>query len=193
MPARLKHKEPIVDAAIRHFRRQGYPETRLNEIAESSGAPKGSIYYHFPNGKRSIAVAAVDEAGRRMAGTMRDIASRSASPAEFIKGFAEKLACWMVATSFGNACPMTSVLLELAPEDRDARMAGARAYERRFEVIQEVLEAAGYPDSVSRSIAVVWMSALNGALIQCRVYRSPSPLYTVGKFLGDTLEPVDRN
>ena len=67
MPAVPKHREPITDAAVRLFRRKGYAATGLNEIVEVSGAPKGSLYHYFPEGKASIAVAAVEEAGRRVA------------------------------------------------------------------------------------------------------------------------------
>ena len=42
------------------FRRQGYAGTGLNDIVELSGAPKGSLYHYFPDGKASIAEAAVD-------------------------------------------------------------------------------------------------------------------------------------
>ena len=70
MPAVPKHRKPIVDAAVTLFRRQGYAGTGLNDIVDTSGAPKGSLYHYFPDGKASIAVAAVEEAGRRVAETM---------------------------------------------------------------------------------------------------------------------------
>jgi AcrR family transcriptional regulator len=37
----------ILDAAARLFRRQGYSETTLRQIAKSAGMQAGSIYYHF--------------------------------------------------------------------------------------------------------------------------------------------------
>jgi TetR/AcrR family transcriptional repressor of lmrAB and yxaGH operons len=70
MPAVPKHRGPIVDAAVRLFRRQGYAGTGLNDIVDTSGAPKGSLYHYFPDGKASIAVAAVEEAGQRVVRTI---------------------------------------------------------------------------------------------------------------------------
>ena len=58
MARKAKHRQAIVDAAVALFRKQGYAATGLNEIVEASGAPKGSLYYYFPKGKASIAVAA---------------------------------------------------------------------------------------------------------------------------------------
>ncbi len=193
MPAPRKHKEPIVEAAIRHFREQGYPETRLNEIAESCGAPKSSMYYHFPDGKRSIAVAVIEEGAKSTAQTMREIAAATDSPEAFIRGLAAKLAEWMAESSYRNGCSMTSVFLELAPDDRDVCRAGKRAYAERFAVISEVLVEAGYTESSAQEIALLWVSSLKGALIQCRVDRSPRPLLRLGETLADVLAVFPRN
>ena len=43
--------------------KQGYPATGLNEIVKESGAPKGSLYYYFPDGKEQIVSEAVLFAG----------------------------------------------------------------------------------------------------------------------------------
>ena len=59
MPAKPKHRDAIVNAAVALFRRRGYSGTGLSDIVELSGAPKGSLYHYFPNGKLSIAEAAV--------------------------------------------------------------------------------------------------------------------------------------
>jgi len=77
MPAVPKHRRPIVDAAVTLFRRQGYAGTGLNDIVDASGAPKGSLYHYFPAGKASIAIAAVEEAAKRVAETMAKLASET--------------------------------------------------------------------------------------------------------------------
>ena len=56
MPAVPKHRQPIINAAVTLFRRQGFARTGLNDIVDVSGAPKGSLYHYFPDGKSSIAV-----------------------------------------------------------------------------------------------------------------------------------------
>ncbi len=192
MPAVGKHREPIIDAAIKHFRQQGYPGTGLNDIVRTSGAPKGSLYYYFPEGKPSIAVAAVEEAGLRMATTMREIADSSRSASEFVLEFSRTLGGWLKRSRFRDGCPMTTVLLELAPEDRNIVKAGRAAYRIRLAVIQAVLERDGHATAASESIACLWMSALNGALIQARVEKSTQPLETVAELLVNTL-PTPEN
>lgn len=54
-------REKILAAATRLFQLQGYYGTGLNQIIKESGAPKGSLYYHFPDGKEQLAIEAVNE------------------------------------------------------------------------------------------------------------------------------------
>src|ERR1700678_3900597 len=124
MPALPKHRQPIINTAVTLFRRQGYSRTGLNEIVDVSGAPKGSLYHYFPLGKSSIAVAAVKEAGVRVAATLTKLADECRSTSEMLRRHAELLAGWMRASGFRDGCPITTVLLELAPGDRHAKEEG---------------------------------------------------------------------
>src|SRR4051812_25766766 len=69
-----RHRGAIVRAAATLFRRNGYAATGINEIAEVSGAPKGSLYHYFPNGKEQIAEAAVRFAGAGVVATLEKLA-----------------------------------------------------------------------------------------------------------------------
>jgi TetR/AcrR family transcriptional repressor of lmrAB and yxaGH operons len=57
----------------------------------SSGHPRGR-YHYFPLGKSSIAVAAVEEAGRRMVATLEKLASECGSTSELLRTHARLLA-----------------------------------------------------------------------------------------------------
>jgi TetR/AcrR family transcriptional regulator, lmrAB and yxaGH operons repressor len=176
MPAVAKHRQPIINTAVTLFRRQGYSRTGLNEIVDVSGAPKGSLYHYFPLGKSSIAMAAVKEAGQRVAATLTKIAEESRSTGELLKRHAELLAGWMRASGFRDGCPITTVLLELAPGDRDVTEAGRAAYRARVAILSDKLIADGFQRARADALAILCTSALQGALIQARVERSGRPL-----------------
>ena len=57
-------REKILQTASELMEKQGYHGTGLNEIIQKSGAPKGSLYYYFPEGKEQIASEAVLRAGQ---------------------------------------------------------------------------------------------------------------------------------
>jgi len=193
MPAVPKHRQPIVNAAVTLFRRQGYAGTGLNDIVDASGAPKGSLYYYFPNGKASIAVAAVEEAGRRVAETMEKLGRETGSTGELLRGHARLLAGWMRKSGFRDGCPITTVLLELAPKDRNVAEAGRKAYAARIRAMKDKLEADGFSPPRADRLAVLCVSTLQGALIQSRVERSGAAIETAADELAKMLEtaPTD--
>lgn len=188
MPARPKHRAGIVDAAIALFRRQGFAQTGLNEIVERSGAPKGSLYHYFPEGKASIAAASVEEAGERVARTVQEVARTAPDTAALLRGHAALLAKWMEKSGFQDGCPITTVLLELAPRDGAVTAAGRRAYELRVATVAAKLEADGFPADRAARLAVLCTSALQGALIQSRVERDGAPILTTADELARLLE-----
>jgi TetR/AcrR family transcriptional repressor of lmrAB and yxaGH operons len=82
----------------------------------------------------------------------------------------------MRASGFRDGCPITTVLLELAPGDRDVTEAGRAAYRTRVSLLADKLVADGFPRARADALAVLCTSALQGALIQARVERSGRPL-----------------
>lgn len=188
MPAVPRHRQPIINAAVTLFRRQGYARTGLNDIVDASGAPKGSLYHYFPQGKSSIAAAAVEEAGRRVAATVQKLATECRSTGELLRVHARLLAGWMRASSFRNGCPITTVLLELAPRERAVSEAGRKAYAARVAIIRDRLMDDGFARPRAEALAVLCTSALQGALIQARVERSGRAIEVTAAELARLLE-----
>ncbi|MDO8911576.1 MAG: helix-turn-helix domain-containing protein [Phenylobacterium sp.] len=192
MPAVPKHRTPIINAAVRLFRRQGFAGTGLNDIVDASGAPKGSLYHYFPEGKASIAVAAVEEAGLRVAETMAKLAREHRSAADLMRAHGRLYAGWMRKSGFRDGCPITTVLLELAPRNRAVSEAGRKAYGARLAILREKLAADGFSPARAERLSVLCVSALQGALIQSRVERSGAAIETAADELAAMLETAPR-
>jgi len=188
MPAVPKHRQPIVNAAVTLFRRQGYTGTGVNDIVDESGAPKGSLYHYFPDGKSSIAAAAIEEAGQRVATTLTQLARDMPTTADLLRAHARLLASWMRASSFRDGCPITTVLLELAPRDRAVSAAGRKAYGTRISILRDKLMADGFAAQRADRLALLCASALQGALIQARAERRGETIETTADELARMLE-----
>ena len=188
MPAVPRHRQPIINAAVTLFRRQGFARTGLNDIVDISGAPKGSLYHYFPLGKCSIAVAAVEEAGRRVVATVEKLASECATTGDLLRAHARLLAGWMQKSGFRNGCPITTVLLELAPRERAVTEAGRKAYAARLSILSRKLVEDGFAKARADALAVLCTSALQGALVQARVERSGRPIEVTATELARLLE-----
>ncbi|MBK6804952.1 MAG: TetR/AcrR family transcriptional regulator [Betaproteobacteria bacterium] len=58
-------RERMLDAAIGLMRHGGLAAAGMNEIVAASGAPKGSVYHHFPDGKRLTSMRTSRPCGSR--------------------------------------------------------------------------------------------------------------------------------
>ena len=95
-----RHKEAIVVAAVRLFRKHGYASTGLLDILKESEAPRGSLYHHFPGGKAAIGVAAIQAAGKTVLATLQKLAAETNNPAELVARYFGMVASWMEESSF---------------------------------------------------------------------------------------------
>ena len=64
-------KQRMVEGAVVLLAKHGLQATSFSDVLALTGAPRGSVYHHFPEGKGQLVASAVD-----LADTMR-----SASPA----------------------------------------------------------------------------------------------------------------
>ncbi len=179
MARAAEHKQSLVYAAMRLFRRQGYASTGLQQILEESGAPRGSLYHYFPNGKEELAEAAVELAGARMRETLADLAARHAEPRAFLRAYCRTMAGWMEESGFRSGCPIATTLLETAPASPAITRAGQRAIAGWIEVVAEVFRRTGESPRAARRSGRLVVAAMEGALILARVEQSTQPILDV--------------
>jgi len=81
----------MLDATIGLMRRGGLTRAGVNEIVAASGAPKGSVYHFFPDGKRQIAVEALERYAGHVHASMDETMSQkvAADTAAYVRSLAE--------------------------------------------------------------------------------------------------------
>lgn len=84
MASNSNAKEKFIETAYKLFELKGYNGTGLNEILKESGAPKGSLYYHFPNGKEELALESIKLAGEKITANLSRTLSKHNDPIESI-------------------------------------------------------------------------------------------------------------
>src|ERR1700761_5327602 len=107
MASDTRHR--MVVGAVRLLAERGLQETSFSEVLELTGAPRGSIYHHFPEGKDQLVAAAVDLAGAHAVDYMES--ARGASAIEVTKRF---LGVWrelLTRSNFAAGCCVLAVTI----------------------------------------------------------------------------------
>lgn len=176
MAKRAQHQGALVKAAADLFRKQGYAATGTKAILERSGAPRGSLYYYFPEGKEAIGAAAVEAAGKMLSNTIKEIAAKTTSTAEFVETYAEMLGSWMEKSDFRDGNPITTITLETVPQSELITAEVRKSQEIWCGLISDMLEQDGWPKERQQSTAYLILAALDGALVTARVQESKTPI-----------------
>jgi AcrR family transcriptional regulator len=176
VPTPPRHRAALVRAASQLFRRQGYGATGLNEVLAASGAPRGSLYHYFPQGKAQIGAEVVEHAGQRTADTLDELAADAATPADVLRRYARMVVGWLAESEFRDGSPITTVLLELAPQEPGVTAAGRAAFASWSRVLERGLTGGGVPPERARRLAGLALAALEGSLVRARVEQDGGPV-----------------
>jgi len=174
-------RKRLVEATAALLRRQGYHATGLSDIVTESGAPRGSLYFHFPGGKDELAIAALRASGDAWRARIEAAIAGSAELGEALEAIVALLAEDLEASGWDNGCPVAAVALEATSEP--VRVTIVEHFERWLELGAQQLAAFGVAPDRARELALVAQSAVEGALLMARVMRSREPLVAVGRAL----------
>jgi AcrR family transcriptional regulator len=174
--ARGQTRQKILDSARELFQRQGYHATGLNQVLAEGGAPKGSLYFHFPGGKEQLAAEAVTLSARQLRETLVDLTARAPDIPTAVRTIAEVLGARLEASDFRSGCPIATVALEAASDSSHVRQACADGYRGWLDVIASRLRAEGMDNASASELALLTLSAIEGALLLARVERDITPL-----------------
>jgi TetR/AcrR family transcriptional repressor of lmrAB and yxaGH operons len=177
--AEVSSRDAFIAATGKLLRRQGYEATGVNEIVAESGAPKGSLYFHFPGGKEELALAAMLREGGKLHAAITSVMRSSDDPGEALGRLVDALAHGLESSGYQDGCPIATVTLEAANRSPAVHEAAAAVFDTWVEPLEERLLTAGLDASTARRRAVLVLAAIEGALILARARRDLEPLAAV--------------
>jgi TetR/AcrR family transcriptional regulator, lmrAB and yxaGH operons repressor len=119
MPRSTDSRLRMIYAAAQLFRQRGYHATAFADVIEASGAPRGSIYFHFPGGKQELAREAIVLAGDEIEQMVADAAGRSDGPGSFVRALGDMMAARLESSHYRSGCAIATMVLELTPESEE--------------------------------------------------------------------------
>ncbi|SFR88878.1 transcriptional regulator, TetR family [Microbacterium sp. cf046] len=169
----------MIEAAVRLLATHGYQATSFSSVLETSGAPRGSIYHHFPDGKDQLIAAAVEVAGGRAIALLDSLEGEE--PAAVTVAFLQMWRALLVATDMRAGCSVLAVTVA-APTSGLLETAGAvfTAWRSR---LAELFRAGGAEATDAGAFAALLIAASEGAVAIARAERSIRSFDTVAEDL----------
>lgn len=169
-------KEKTLTAAARLMRQQGYHGTALHDILIAGGAPRGSLYFHFPGGKEQIGSAALTLSAEAVRARIARAAETSETAEIFLAQIVREMAHELERSDYREGCPIATTALETAAQS-DVLGAVARNAFQKWELeIKRGLFRLGLTAGDADLAATMVLSQIEGALLLARTYRSLEPL-----------------
>ena len=162
--------------------RRGFHGTSLNEILTESGAPRGSLYYHFPGGKEELVLEATRHGIAIVTQVLKEVLIDSPDPADGVRAFIEAAAHELRDSGYVFGCPVAPIVLD-SPESSELAAVCREALEEWQQVLVEGLGSAGIEPGRAKSLATVVVCGLEGGLILARARRDIVPLDAVAEEL----------
>ncbi len=175
MPRPDRSRAVLIETAGALFRQQGYAATGLNQILAEAGVKPGSLYHHFPQGKRQLAAAVIETAGAGIDRLLRRFLSTDLPPADIVDQWVDLLIA-ALANDERDGCPIEPIATESVNASPPVRAASARAFKSWCAAISDRLRADGWAAADADNTAIAVIALIEGALILSRVTGDPKAL-----------------
>jgi TetR/AcrR family transcriptional repressor of lmrAB and yxaGH operons len=179
-------RERMLDAAIGLMRHGGLAAAGMNEIVAASGAPKGSVYHHFPDGKRQLAAEALDRYAGRIHALFEASLAGARRPGDKVRALFRMLERRLEEADFGQSCAVGAVTLDLDAGMDAVRVAAGAAFDDWRTLIAAHFDI---PDRRRcEAFAGLVLTAIQGGYVRGRAERSVRPFREAAVWLAEIAE-----
>lgn len=176
----------MIVSATMLLREQGLTGTSLGDVLEHSGAPRGSIYHHFPGGKAELVEEAVRFAGGYVGSTLERVAADE-DPVSAMLHFIETWRRILNSSDFRAGCPVVAVAVEAQDDSPQLTRAVAEVFAAWHDILAALLTRSGVDRPRAARLATLTVAAVEGAVVLCRAQRDTTALDDISVELGSLL------
>lgn len=181
-------REQIIQATCILLEKQGFPATGLNEIVRKSGAPKGSLYHYFPEGKEQLVSEAVLYSGEILVNRLRGELEKDPDPVQAIYAYILRLADKIEEKQFSAGNPLSIVAIESAAANERISLACRQVYAQLQSAFEEKMISSGMSPALAKEKACLIMVSLEGGILLSRVHRTADPLRTLAAHFREAIQ-----
>lgn len=186
-------RDHIIDVTSHLLEAQGYHATGLNQIIAESGAPRGSLYYYFPQGKEELASEAIMRAGRLTAQRITEQLALIEEPGEALRQFIRNIAYHVEHSGFEAAGgPLSIVAMETVNSSERLNLVCREAYQLLQQAFAEKLLQNGYVQERAERLATFILATLEGGIMLSRTNHKGDPLRLIADELATFIQSAMR-
>jgi TetR/AcrR family transcriptional repressor of lmrAB and yxaGH operons len=163
------------------LRERGAAGVTIDEVLARSGAPRGSVYYHFPDGRAQLIAEALQFAGDSITAVIDEAVGRGGTSLvrEFVAFWERTLA----ESGFAAGCPVVAAAIGSADDDPALTDIAGEIFSRWRSALTRAFVADGCDEAEASALSVTCIAALEGAVVLCRSTGSVNPLHAVAEQL----------
>jgi AcrR family transcriptional regulator len=159
------------------MRERGAAGVTIDEVLARSGAPRGSVYYHFPEGRNQILTEALQYAGEALTEVIDDAAAKGGL--FLVRQFVEFWDGLLVESDFTAGCPVVAAAIGSADDEPQLTTVAGTIFRRWRDALTRAFVGDGFDEPCAASLAIMCIASLEGAVVLCRSTRSVDPLRAV--------------
>ena len=172
-------KARMIEGAARLLAEKGLQETSFSEVVALTGAPRGSIYHHFPEGKASLVAQALELQGEKSNALIESARGKPAVDvaSTFIGGWRSLL----IVSQFRIGC--SAVAVTVAADSDDLLRRAGDVFRGWAELLAELLTLGGVDPAAAPGAATLLIAGSEGGVILSRAQASIEPFDSVAEQL----------
>ncbi|MFY7961952.1 MAG: TetR/AcrR family transcriptional regulator [Elsteraceae bacterium] len=172
-------RQKILDASLQLLGQTGLAGAGLNDLIALSGAPRGSLYHHFPAGKEQWVAEALRIYADKFLAEGKEALASAPSVGRAVGAILRRAASRLEKREFDAGCPVAAVILDLDAEKEALRLLCLQIVEEWRALL--VAHLADRPDAPA--LADMIIAGFEGAMMLARMERSARPLLSTAGYL----------
>ena len=159
-------RQGMIEGAAGLLSRRGLQATSFTEILAATGAPRGSLYHHFPGGKDELIAAATRFVGDQVLSQLKR--GDPTTPAAVVESFTALWRRVLVGSDLGAGCAVAAVAVDAGPDHRELSAVAGAVFGAWRLSLTDHLHRSGLEAGRAADVAVLVLAAMEGALVVSR-------------------------
>lgn len=170
-------KDLFIETASTLFANKGYHATGISEILKKSQAPKGSLYYYFPQGKEQLAVAALKKTANFIYDLIDTTFQENTNPLKALQEHLRSIANRLEQDLFQPSISISLIALETFASNEKLRTECADIFAHMQDIFKQNFLKVTNNEEYAKLLAMSAVILVEGAITLSLTRKNTQPLH----------------